>query len=149
MRRPERSGYSRLFRMNEYYARDTSKKIKSVFKSKGMSGKHLTGTVLYGYLWDESRTHWLVDEEAAGIVRRIFSLTMEGYRLYQIPQILKQQKVEIPSVHLARHGEGVNKGKASRIGSCRVLQRARFQIRIHADADIRGGASHKTIYSPV
>ena len=50
--------------MNEYYARDTSKKIKSVFKAKGMSGKHLTGTVLYGYLWDESRTHWLVDEEA-------------------------------------------------------------------------------------
>ena len=45
--------------MNEYYARDTSKKIKSVFKAKGMSGKHLTGTVLYGYIWDESRTHWL------------------------------------------------------------------------------------------
>ena len=35
--------------MNEYYARDTSKKIKSVFKAKGMSDKHLTGTVLYGY----------------------------------------------------------------------------------------------------
>ena len=98
--------------MNEYYARDTSKKIKSVFKAKGMSGKHLTGTVLYGYLWDESRTHWLVDEEAAEVVRRIFSLTMEGYGPYQISQILKQQKVEIPSVHLARHGEGVNRGKS-------------------------------------
>ena len=98
--------------MNEYYARDTSKKIKSVFKAKGMSGKHLTGTVLYGYLWDESRTHWLVDEEAAEVVRRIFSLTMEGYGPYQISQILKQQKVEIPSVHLACHGEGVNRGKS-------------------------------------
>ena len=49
--------------MNEFYARDTSRKIRSVFKSKGMSGKHLTGTVIYGYLWDEKREHWLVDEE--------------------------------------------------------------------------------------
>ena len=73
-----------------------------------MSGKHLTGTVLYGFLWDDSRTHWLVDEEAAEVVRRIFALTMAGYGPYQISQILQQQKVEIPSVHLARHGEGVN-----------------------------------------
>ena len=43
--------------MNEFYARDTSRKIRSVFKSKGMSGKHLTGTVIYGYLWDEKREH--------------------------------------------------------------------------------------------
>ena len=41
--------------MYEFYARDTSRKIKSVFKAKGMSGKHLTGTVIYGYLWDEKR----------------------------------------------------------------------------------------------
>ena len=54
--------------MNEFYARDTSRKICSVFKSKGMSGKHLTGTVIYGYLWDEKREHWLVDEEAAEVV---------------------------------------------------------------------------------
>ena len=63
--------------MNEFYARDTSRKIRFVFKSKGMSGKHLTGTVIYGYLWDEKREHWLVDEEAAEVVRRIFSLTLE------------------------------------------------------------------------
>ena len=98
--------------MNEYYARDTSKKIKSVFKAKGMSGKHLTGTVIYGYLWDEKREHWLVDEGAAAVVRQIFRLTMEGFGPYQISQLLKQQKVEIPSVHLARYGEGVNKNKA-------------------------------------
>ena len=62
---------------DEFYARDTSRKIRFVFKSKGMSGKHLTGTVIYGYLWDEKREHWLVDEEAAEVVRRIFSLTLE------------------------------------------------------------------------
>ena len=98
--------------MYEFYARDTSKKIKSVFKAKGMSGKHLTGTVIYGYLWDEKREHWLVDEEAAAVVRQIFRLTMEGFGPYQISQLLKQQKVEIPFVHLARYGEGVNKNKA-------------------------------------
>ena len=98
--------------MNEYYARDTSKKIKSVFKAKGMSGKHLTGTVIYGYLWDEKRDYWIVDGEAAAVVRQIFRLTMEGFGPYQIAQLLKQQKIEIPSVHLARHGEGVNKNKA-------------------------------------
>ncbi len=97
--------------MNEYYARDTSKKIKSVFKAKGMSGKHLTGTVIYGYLWDEKRENWIVDEEAAAVVRQIFRWTMEGFGPYQISQLLKQQKVEIPSVHLARYGEGVNKNK--------------------------------------
>ena len=98
--------------MNEFYARDTSRKIRSVFKSKGMSGKHLTGTVIYGYLWDEKREHWLVDEEAAEVVRRIFSLTMEGYGPYQISKLLSEAKVEIPAVHLARFHEGVNRTKS-------------------------------------
>ena len=88
--------------MYEFYARDTSRKIRSVFKAKGMSGKHLTGTVIYGYLWDEKRENWLVDEEAAAVVRRIFAMTMEGYGPYQIATRLSQEKIEIPSVHLAR-----------------------------------------------
>ena len=97
--------------MNEFYARDTSRKIRSVFKSKGMSGKHLTGTVIYGYLWDEKREHWLVDEEAAEVVRRIFSLTLEGYGSYQIACKLSADRIEIPVVHLARFNEGVNRSK--------------------------------------
>ena len=97
--------------MNEFYARDTSRKIRSVFKSKGMSGKHLTGTVIYGYLWDEKREHWLVDEEAAAVVRHIFALAMEGYGPYQIATKLSEEKIEMPAVHLARYGEGVNKNK--------------------------------------
>ena len=97
--------------MYEFYARDTSRKIKSVFKAKGMSGKHLTGTVIYGYLWDEKRENWLVDGEAATVVRRIFAMTLEGYGPYQIATRLAADKIEIPAVHLARHGEGVNKNK--------------------------------------
>ena len=97
--------------MYEFYARDTSRKIKSVFKAKGMTGKHLTGTVIYGYLWDEKRENWLVDEEAAAVVQRIFAMTLEGYGPYQIATRLAADKIEIPAVHLARHGEGVNKNK--------------------------------------
>lgn len=97
--------------MYEFYARDTSRKIRSVFKAKGMSGKHLTGFVAYGYLWDEKREHWLVDDEAADVVRRIFAMTLEGYGPYQIATRLAADKIEIPAVHLGRHGEGVNQSK--------------------------------------
>ena len=97
--------------LNEFYAKDVSKKIKSVFKSRGMSGRHVTGTVIYGYLWDEKRENWIVDEEAAEVVRRIFNMTMEGYGPYQIATRLSQEGIEIPSIHLARYGEGVNKNK--------------------------------------
>ena len=97
--------------MNEYYARDTSRKIRSTFQSKGKSGKHLTGTVIYGYLWNEARDQWLVDPEAAEVVKRIFAMTIEGYGPYQIASKLKSEKVLIPSAYLAQHGEGVNKNK--------------------------------------
>ena len=82
--------------MNEFYARDTSRKIRSVFKSKGMSGKHLTGTVIYGYLWDEKREHWLVDGEAAEVIRRIFSLTMEAMAPIKFPSCYPRQRLKSP-----------------------------------------------------
>ena len=97
--------------MNEYYARDTSRKIRSTFQSKGKSGKHLTGTVIYGYLWNEARDQWLVDPEVADVVKRIFAMTIDGYGPYQIASRLKEEKVLIPSAYLAQHGEGVNKNK--------------------------------------
>lgn len=82
--------------MNEYYARDTSKKIKSVFKAKGMSGKHLTGTVLYGYIWDESRTLGMLVRNRRSRANESLRSPKAGYGSYQISQILQQQKVEIP-----------------------------------------------------
>lgn len=98
--------------MNEYYARDTSRKIRSTFQSKGKSGKHLTGLVIYGYLWNEARDQWLVDPEAAEVVKRIFAMTIDGYGPYQIASKLKSEKILIPSAYLAQHGEGVNKNKS-------------------------------------
>ena len=97
--------------MNEYYARDTSRKIRSTFQSKGKTGKHLTGTVIYGYLWNEARDKWLVDPEAAEVVKRIFSMTIDGYGPYQIAKKLSEDRILIPSAYLAQHNEGVNKNK--------------------------------------
>lgn len=98
--------------MNEWYARDTSKKIKSVFKAKGLSGKHVASACPYGYLKDEKDGDiWHIDEEAAEVVRRIFRMTVEGKGPYQISKILEEEKVEIPAVHMARFGQGLNKNK--------------------------------------
>ena len=99
--------------MNEWYARDISKKLRSSFRTKGMSGKHLSSVVPYGYLKSsEDRNKWVVDEEAAEVVRRIFKMTTEGMGPYQIACILEQDKVEIPAVHLAKHKEGLWKTRS-------------------------------------
>ena len=97
--------------MNEYYARDTSRKIRSTFQAKGKTGKHLTGTVIYGYLWNETRNQWIVNKEAAEVVKRIYQMTIDGLGPYQIAKKLSEEQVLIPSAYLAQHGEGVNKNK--------------------------------------
>ena len=64
----------------EWYAKDTSKKIKAVFKAKGESGKPLCTNVPYGYMKDpENKDHWIIDEPAAEVVRRIFDLCIKGF----------------------------------------------------------------------
>lgn len=96
--------------MNEWYAKDTSKKIKSVFQAKGRSGKHVASSPPYGYLKDEEDPNqWIIDEEAAAVVRRIYKLTIEGNGPYQICQILKNDKVEMPGAHQRRTGVGLCK----------------------------------------
>ena len=102
--------------MNEYYARDTSKKIRSTFAAKGRSGKHVASTTPYGYLKDPlDHNQWIIDEEAAQVVRRIYQLTIDGYGPYQISQILTNDKVEIPAVHMAKHGAGLWQGRIDEI----------------------------------
>ena len=98
--------------MNEFYARDTSRKIRSSVKAKGMSGKHTASQAPYGYLKSpEDKNVWIVDDEAAAVVRQIFSLTMEGYGPYQITEILELEKIDIPACHLQKHGAGLHQHK--------------------------------------
>ena len=94
--------------MNEWYIRDTSKKIKSVLKSRGLEGGHHTSNhASYGYRKDkDNSSKWIIDEEAAEVVRRIFQMSLEGNGPYQIAKILTEEKVERPSYYLAQRGMG-------------------------------------------
>ena len=98
--------------MNEWYARDTSRKIQSIFRSKGESGKHTASTPPYGYIKDEKdKDKWVVDEKAAEIVRRIFNLTMQGNGPYRIAKILEADKIDIPAYHQQKLGYGLHQSK--------------------------------------
>ena len=98
--------------MNEWYLRDCSRKIQSTLKQKGLSGKHLTNNVIYGYKKDpDNPDHWIIDEEAAEVVRRIFRLVIEGNGTQQIAKILTEDKVLRPSCYLAQRGLGAYKNK--------------------------------------
>lgn len=98
--------------MNEWYLRDLSRKQKTAIRVKGESGKPTTNSAIYGYKKDPNdKHHWLIDEEAAAVVRRIFRLTIEGKGPYDIARILFEDKVEAPAVYFARKGIGVWKSK--------------------------------------
>jgi DNA invertase Pin-like site-specific DNA recombinase len=87
----------------EFYARDTSKKIKAVLHNKGRSGKPLTNQAIYGYRKDPNdHNHWLVDETAKPIVQRIFQMTIDGKGPYQIARTFHDEQIIRPSCHIAR-----------------------------------------------
>jgi len=90
--------------MSEWYANDCSKKVKSAYKAKGMSGKPLS-LPPYGYMKSpDNKDFWVVDEPAAEVVRRVYQLTMDGYGLNQISNILTKDKVLVPSHYLKMTG---------------------------------------------
>ena len=90
---------------NEFYARDTSRKIRAVNKAKGERGVPLTVNVPFGYRKDpEDKTKWVVDEAAALVVKRIFKLCMEGRGPMQIANQLKADKVLTPASYKTLQG---------------------------------------------
>ena len=90
---------------NEFYAKDCSKKIRAVWKSKGSAGERLAAVPVYGYIKDpENPRHLLIDEEAAPIVKRIFKMCLSGMGPTQIANTLEAQKVLRPSYHLNNIG---------------------------------------------
>lgn len=90
---------------NEMHAKNTSQKVREVFKNKGNSGIPLTINVPYGYKKDPlDKTKWIIDEPAAEIVKRIYDLCIQGYGTHQICNILKQEKVPTPKEYKAIHG---------------------------------------------
>ena len=90
---------------NEFYARDTSRKIRAVNKAKGERGERLTTNVPYGYRKNpEDGKDWIIDEEAAMVVRHIFDLCMEGRGPMQIAKQLKEEMILNPTAYKRKNG---------------------------------------------
>jgi site-specific DNA recombinase len=99
--------------MNEWYLRDCSRKQCAAYQVRGKAGIPTTNNAIYGYKKDpEDKSHWLIDEEAAEVVRRIFHLCVEGYGSQQIANILTANQVERPSYYLAMRQQGNHKTTA-------------------------------------
>ena len=93
--------------MNEWYLRDCSRKITAVLRAKGKEGKPITSNPPYGYVKSpDDKNLWLVDEEAAEVVKKIFRLTVEGMGPYQIAKRLTEEKIEKPSYYQATRQRG-------------------------------------------
>ena len=98
---------------NEWHAKNTSQKVRNVFRSKGMSGAPLTTNPPFGYLKDpESKNGWIIDEAAAKTVRQIFAWCVDGLGPTQIAKRLKTAKVPTPTEHWSNIGRNCSKPPA-------------------------------------
>lgn len=96
--------------MNEWYLKDQSKKITAAYQLRGKSGLPTNNNCLYGYRKDPNvKHHWLVDEEAAAIVRRIYQMACEGHGPYEIARILTKEKVDSPGYYFTKHAYGLRR----------------------------------------
>ena len=98
--------------MSEWYARDISKKVKTGIKTKGANGKPVATEAPYGYIKDpENKDYWIVDKEAAEVVKLIFRLFMEGKNRNQIAVYLKEKEILTPTFYMKRQDRGTAKSK--------------------------------------
>ena len=94
---------------NEWYAKDTSKKIRAVMKVKGNAGEHLTTNAPYGYMKDPANPkQWVRDNDAANVVYDIGLYVMDGYGPSQIARLLKQRKILTPAAYYESKGINCN-----------------------------------------
>ena len=139
---------------NDWYARDCSKKIRAVFKAKGQAGKHLCPPV-YGYKKsDTDKNLWVIDDEPAEVVRKIFKLCIEGYGPVQIAKVLTKQGIPTPTAYALSQGRdnGRHNAKLYRWGAqtiCHILERYEYcghtvNFRTH----MKSYKVHKIIYNP-
>ncbi len=98
--------------MAEWYARDASRKLKAMYQSKGHNGKRITNHAIYGYFkHPEDKHKWIVDEDAAAVVRRIFRMSVDGMGPFQIARTLTQEGIETPGYYHQKLGLGTRKTK--------------------------------------
>ena len=98
--------------MSEWYARDISKKVKTGIKTKGANGKPVATEAPYGYIKDlKNKDYWIVDKEAAEVVKLIFRLFMEGKNRNQIAVYLKEKEILTPTFYMKQQDRGTAKSR--------------------------------------
>lgn len=142
--------------INEWYAKDTSKKIRAVMKSKGEAGEHLCTSPPYGYQKDpEDKKHWIVDEGAAAVVKRIFALCLDGYGPTQIARILKEEQIITPTIHFQQTGRATRNAPPDNLYNwtgdtiADILERPEYQGHtVNFKTYKQSYKSKKTCYNP-
>lgn len=142
---------------NEWYAAQTSKKIRAVWQSKADNGKRVSPTVPYGYVKDpDDKEKWLIDEPAAEVVRKIFALCLAGRGPLQIAKQLEEEKILVPSAYY----ESVGRTHAQKVpsGYCKWDQKTVVHIlenRQYTGCAVNFKSTtvsykvHKVVYNPV
>ncbi len=98
--------------INEWYAKDTSKKLRAVWRAKGNSGRHLTPNTPFGYMKDPmDKDKWIIDEEPAKTIREIFEMYVNGKTVAEIARNLTDRKVETPKLYYQRIGRKASGGR--------------------------------------
>ncbi len=128
---------------NDYYSRDISKKVLSAFKAKKMRGEFIGSKAPYGYILRDN--HFLVDEPAASVVRRIFSMKLQGVSSYEIARIFNQENISSPSRYAGEHGDRKYKNSGNTAWQPQAINRILYnQVYI---GDLVQGKYNNSIYS--
>lgn len=128
---------------NDYYSRDISKKVLSAFKAKKMRGEFIGSKAPYGYILRDN--HFLVDEPAASVVRRIFSMKLQGVSSYEIARIFNQENISSPSRYAGEHGDRKYKNSGNTAWQPQAINRILYnQVYI---GDLVQGKYNNSIYT--
>lgn len=141
--------------INEWYAKDTSKKIRAVKRSKGMAGEHIGSHPPYGYMKNpENKKEWIIDEEAAEVVREIFRLCVGGYGPTRIAHILTERKILCPTYYALEKGgkprTALPADKYTWNGPvvAKILDRMDYLVHtVNFKTHVKSYKVHKTIYN--
>lgn len=128
---------------NDYYSKDISKKILSALRTKKEQGQFIGSKAPYGYILEQG--HYVIDEPAADIVRRIFSMKMQGMSAYKIAGILNQEGIPSPSRYAGEQGLKKYKGCSDVLWQPQAVSRILYN-RAYA-GDLVQGKYNNSIYS--
>lgn len=128
---------------NDYYSKDISKKIMASFHTKKGQGQFIGSMAPYGYILQENR--FVIDEPAAAVVRRIFSMRMQGKSFYEIAKVLNQEEIPSPSRYAGERGVKKYKGCAHILWQPQAVSRILYN-RVYV-GDLVQGKYNRSIYS--